>query len=341
MVGVVGPEFEPPPHADVAASRQTMGTANREVIMGRKSRQSGPRAAITELTCESPGHFPVKAPHERLLAETPRVALGRFTCVPSDPRFADTGPSSTYCFAFPRVPVWIAHEDNEPMLCGPAVATLYNERQRYTRRAVTHRGDDADWCAVDPALLESAIEAAGLPASRGTRRLFTTSHVRTDTPTFVRQRQLFDRLMRGDGVGALELEETTLLLLSSLLDAVPRRSLTGPNAVNPHGRRLVAEVKRLLAEQPVRSVTLDGIASALGCSVFHLCRTFRRLEGTTIHAWLVDLRLRLALERLRAEPRADITTIALQFGFSSHSHFTAAFRRAFGTTPSKWRDATP
>jgi hypothetical protein len=86
------------------------------------------------LTGASLGHFPVKTPHERLLAETPRVALGRFACVPSDPRFADTGPSSTYCFAFPRVPVWIAHEDAEPMLCGPALATLYNERQRYTRR---------------------------------------------------------------------------------------------------------------------------------------------------------------------------------------------------------------
>lgn len=340
MVGVVGVEFEPP-HADAPASRQTSGTANREVIMTRKSRQSGRGAAITELTGTSAGHFPVKAPHERLLAETPRVALGTFSCVPSDPRFADTGPSSTYCFAFPRVPVWIAHEDGEPILCGPAVATLYNERQRYTRRAVTPRGDEADWCAVDPALLDSAIDAAGLPASRGTRRLFTASHVRTDTSTFVRQRRLFDRLMHGEDVGALELEETVLLLLSSLLDAVPRGSRSEASAVNTRGRRLVAEVKRLLAEQPERSLTLDGIASALGCSVFHLCRTFRRLEGATIHASLVDLRLRLALERLRADPTADITAIALQFGFSSHSHFTAAFRRAFGTTPSKWRDATP
>jgi AraC-like DNA-binding protein len=48
------------------------------------------------------------------------------------------------------------------------------------------------------------------------------------------------------------------------------------------------------------------------------------------------LRLRASLERV-AEQRADLTSIALDLGFSSHSHFTDVFRREFGKTPSEFR----
>jgi AraC-like DNA-binding protein len=54
---------------------------------------------------------------------------------------------------------------------------------------------------------------------------------------------------------------------------------------------------------------------------------------SSLHAYRTELRLRHALERL-LERREHITQIALDLGFSSHSHFTAAFRRAFGLTPS-------
>jgi AraC family transcriptional regulator len=46
--------------------------------------------------------------------------------------------------------------------------------------------------------------------------------------------------------------------------------------------------------------------------------------------------LRAALERL-AEPGVDLIDIALDLGFSSHSHFTECFRRNFGKTPSAVR----
>jgi AraC-like DNA-binding protein len=47
------------------------------------------------------------------------------------------------------------------------------------------------------------------------------------------------------------------------------------------------------------------------------------------------LRLHASLEMLR-DPR-DISSIALDLGFTDHSHFTAAFRRRFGVTPSAYR----
>jgi AraC-like DNA-binding protein len=48
------------------------------------------------------------------------------------------------------------------------------------------------------------------------------------------------------------------------------------------------------------------------------------------------LRLRASLEAI-AERSLDLTSVALDHGFSSHSHFTAAFRREWGMTPSDWR----
>jgi len=37
------------------------------------------------------------------------------------------------------------------------------------------------------------------------------------------------------------------------------------------------------------------------------------------------------------ERSADLTTIAFDAGFASHSHFTARFRRFFGSTPDQIR----
>jgi AraC-like DNA-binding protein len=47
--------------------------------------------------------------------------------------------------------------------------------------------------------------------------------------------------------------------------------------------------------------------------------------------------LRLARALFQLPDADDLTTLALDVGFSSHSHFTLAFRRAFGCTPSQFR----
>jgi AraC-like DNA-binding protein len=88
-------------------------------------------------------------------------------------------------------------------------------------------------------------------------------------------------------------------------------------------------------------LTLAGIARTVGCSPYHLARTFRREAGLTIHRYLNRLRLRAGLERL-VDGAEGLTGIALDVGFSSHAHFTEAFRREFGLPPSAFRrDLTP
>lgn len=273
-------------------------------------------------------------PMERLLAQTSSVAAGTFSCAPHDPHFANSGPSSAYCFVFPRTHVSIRHAGSQPFLSSPAIATMYNEGQEYERRAISPRGDRCDWCAVSPALLEDVLRGVATHAGRGGHRLFRHSHVPTDNGTYLRQRHLFEQLERTRDSEPLHLEETVVHLLGTLL---ARAHGHHPPSQGDDGRRrraLVSDAKLLLARSLHRRVELREMAETLGCSVFHLCRTFRRLEGMTLHAYHRQLRLRLALERLADTGRTDKTTVALDLGFSSHSHFTAAFREAFGMAPS-------
>lgn len=53
-----------------------------------------------------------------------------------------------------------------------------------------------------------------------------------------------------------------------------------------------------------------------------------------IHRYLLSLRLALALDRL-LDRSVGLSAIAYSLGFSSHSHFTTLFRRAFGLSPSE------
>ena len=103
------------------------------------------------------------------------------------------------------------------------------------------------------------------------------------------------------------------------------------------GRRdAVAMAQAILAANYEKPVRLEDIARAVGLSPYHLCRTFKRATGVHMHQYLNRLRLRAALERV-AEPRLAFTEIAQDYGFSSPSHFAAAFRKEFRITPSEAR----
>ena len=84
-------------------------------------------------------------------------------------------------------------------------------------------------------------------------------------------------------------------------------------------------------------VGLDDAAARAGYSRFHFGRLFRTITGTTFHRYLLRLRHREALRRLAAGAE-DLTDLALDLGFSSHSHFTTSFRGEYGLTPSDARD---
>ncbi len=106
----------------------------------------------------------------------------------------------------------------------------------------------------------------------------------------------------------------------------------------PRGRprARIDRARALILENLAAPLKLDDIAQTVGLSPFHLCRVFRRTTGRTLHQYRTALRLRIALDRI-GDPGIDLAGLSLELGYSSHSHFTAAFRKEFGVSPSKIR----
>ncbi len=80
---------------------------------------------------------------------------------------------------------------------------------------------------------------------------------------------------------------------------------------------------------PAGAWSIARLGSIANLSAFHLCHVFHELVGTSIYDYVVRERLAQALNAV-LDGGDDITTIALDAGFASHSHFTARFRRFFG-----------
>jgi AraC family transcriptional regulator len=128
-------------------------------------------------------------------------------------------------------------------------------------------------------------------------------------------------------------EELVLVLLRTALDGEAPRSEPAQST-----RRLIRRTKEFVEAHASSPIRLRDAARAVGASPAYLTDVFSRVEGVPLHQYLTQLRLSRALVEL---PEADdLTALALDLGFSSHSHFAAAFRRAFGCTPSEFRKST-
>lgn len=93
----------------------------------------------------------------------------------------------------------------------------------------------------------------------------------------------------------------------------------------------------LLGRRLERQLHVTTVARTLGVSPFHLARQFRGVTGTSMYAYRQQLRIRGAVQRVLEEPRSDLSAVAAEHGFASHSHFTATCRRVFGGTPTALR----
>ena len=75
----------------------------------------------------------------------------------------------------------------------------------------------------------------------------------------------------------------------------------------------------------------------MGRSPVYLTQIFQEVEGLPLYRYQLRLRLARALDLLAQYD--DLTSLSLDLGFSSHSHFTTAFRQAYGRSPSQFKHA--
>jgi AraC family transcriptional regulator len=135
-----------------------------------------------------------------------------------------------------------------------------------------------------------------------------------------------------DDVDDFEIETVGLDLLNVSFAAMRKdKPASRPSAL---ARRLRAmeRVKEAIAVAPSEKWSIAQLARLANLSPFHLCHVFRQLAGTSIYDYVLQERLAQALDAV-LDGDDDLTAIALDAGFASHSHFTARFRSFFGCTP--------
>jgi AraC family transcriptional regulator len=269
------------------------------------------------------------------------VRVGRWRCPADHPQFRDSGPSSEALFAFPREGVWIEHDGRAPFVADPNTVTYYNRGQNYRRRRLSARGDQCEWFAVAEEAIAETLAAHEPAAIDRPRAPFPFTRGPSDADSYLRQRMVFHHVSSEAKPDRLFVEEAVLSILSDvtrlayLHDLAPARPRIRPRC----DVDLVEAARDLIARQFTDNLSLSDMAGHVGSSVFHLARIFKARTGFSLHAYRNQLRLRAALEQLR-DPRVDLTSLALDLGFSSHSHFTETFRRSFAKTPSAVRDVT-
>ena len=127
----------------------------------------------------------------------------------------------------------------------------------------------------------------------------------------------------------------------SLALTLAQRAL-GPRTTHVAGssagrQKLVDRAKLALASDLARRWTLADVATAVGVSPVYLTQSFQQVEGLPLYQYQLRLRLARALDLM---PRYDdLSALGMDLGFSSHSHFSAAFTRAYGRSPSAFRRA--
>ncbi len=231
----------------------------------------------------------------------------------SAPAGADLADTTSIVYLNPFMPYRTAH----PCGCGDRGSTL-KIREDVLRDLLAER---------DP----GAVDRGG--------GLFPRHHALGSSRVHAAQRLLTQRLARGTPAEPLAVEEAALTIVAGALDSLvgpPARSRPASAGTRKRHRDQVRAVREVLQRRYADPLHLDDLASAVGLSVHHLCRVFGREAGVPVHRYLSRLRLCHALDAA-ANGVADLTRLALDLGFSSHSHFTAAFRREFSLTPSLMR----
>jgi AraC family transcriptional regulator len=252
--------------------------------------------------------------------------VGRFRCGPESRRWREVNwIGEQPHVVVPDTTVRLLPAADEAYLSSVNEVILYDRDMHYRRQLVSAEGDRCTFVVIGDAL------AAELGLDRGRRsRRPRLRHGPLDAGAFARSHGIRAALA-ADDPDPLLVDDLVLSVLAPAARRVVDRPADGPGTRQQ--RRAVEEVKAALAADPSRAWRLAELAGRVHYSPFALARMFRRRTGYSIVGYRQQLRLRLSLPEALAA--TDLSTVAARYGFSSHSHYTSAFRRAFGCPPSQ------
>ena len=141
----------------------------------------------------------------------------------------------------------------------------------------------------------------------------------------------------GSPAGRLYVESACEFLAHHLIYRYSNLSPTPPRSMGGLSSRRLKLVLEYIEDTLGLPIKLRDLAALAGISARHFERAFRQSTGCSPHAYVMNRRLHTARDLLMNQPELPIEQIALRLGFSSSSHFSSAFRRQTGLTPTDFR----
>ncbi|MFK7922345.1 MAG: helix-turn-helix transcriptional regulator [Bacteroidia bacterium] len=101
-------------------------------------------------------------------------------------------------------------------------------------------------------------------------------------------------------------------------------------------KKKLQTAKEIVRQRLQNPLSLSELAQAVGINEYKLKKGFKEQFGTTVFAYLAQIRLENACILLR-DTQQHIKEIAYELGYSSPQHFQRVFKQQFGVTPGQYR----
>ena len=271
------------------------------------------------------------------LFDSPTIRLTRWSCLVRDRAVTSERQQFWHVVGFPHAGAYLLHAEGDSALIDVNSVAFFNPLGVYRTSHPHGCGDRGVGLVVHPGVVSDALSDAGLPRQAEVQR-FPFLRGPSSPRAYWIQNAIFRRVA-AEGptvpVDPIEIEEGALALVAETVTAAsrPAGEPFRERPASARRRESVDAARGWLSARFREPVSLAAVAAAAGLSPFHTCRAFKKETGVSVNRYLHRLRLRAALEEL-PDHRGDLTRLALDLGYSSHSHFTYAFRREFGVPPS-------
>ena len=97
----------------------------------------------------------------------------------------------------------------------------------------------------------------------------------------------------------------------------------------------IKKAKEIMIQNMAEPPGLDALAEQVGLSLKKLKMGFKQIYGDTVYGFLFDYKMELARQLLDSGSY-NVNEVGLKIGYSTGSHFIAAFKKKFATTPKKY-----
>jgi AraC-like DNA-binding protein len=261
----------------------------------------------------------------KILLESETLQIGLFESRPSSDACGGLERQSMNAIVLPFAGLFAKHESPGRHVTGtPSHAIYFAPEAPYRISFPGGIGDRAITLRFADAVAEEQV---------GRERLASQGLLPANA--MVLRNLLWTRLVKG-AVDDFEAEALGLDLLKISLSSVRSHKRPVRASVEMRRRRALERVKEAVASAPSHKWNVADLAGVANLSPFHLCHVFRDMVGTSVYDYVLHERLAQALPAV-LDCGDDLTAIALDAGFASHSHFTARFKSFFGCTPAALR----